>query len=170
MNVALLLAAVVTIAASVPAWGEAAAPGAVAVIPLVPHLTGLPDSPTPSPAQLAQLTGDLRGGLHARGVTVVPRGDVDAALRRAGFDQRLLGRACTDARCARRIGAMVGARTVVTGNTTRAMALIWATDAQLVDVASGRASAPVQAGYKGDFETMRVGMDELAGALARALR
>lgn len=165
-----LLAAVVTIAASLTGIGAASAPRAVAVLPLVPHLTGLPDAPTPSPEQLAQLTGDLRGGLHARGVTVVPARAVAAALRRAGFDQRLLARACTTARCAQRIGAMVGARTVVTGNTTRAMALIWATDAQLVDVASGRASGPVQAGYKGDFETMRVGMDELAGALARALR
>lgn len=164
-----MLAAIV-IAASVPAFGAPTGTRAVAVIPLVPHLTALPDAPTPSPAQLAQLTGDLRGGLRARGVTLVPAQAVDAAVRRAGFDQRLPGRACTNVRCARRIGAIAGARTVVTGSTTRAMALIWATDAQLVDVASGRVWAPVQAGYKGDFETMRVGMDELAGALARALR
>ncbi len=141
----------------------------VAVLPLAPHVTGMPYAPLPSARELDGLTATLAHGLRARHVALVAGPAVVRAVRRAGFDQHDPLRACLDALCARRIGALLGARSVVLATTTREMAMIWATDALVVDVASGRSQPLLQAGYKGDYTTMQAGLDELAGALATRL-
>ena len=148
----------------------ASAARAVAVLPVAAHVTDLPYAPLPSPVELDGLTATLAHDLRARHVALVDGAAVARAVRRAGFDQHDPQHACLEARCARRIGALLGARSVVVSSTTREMAMIWATDALVVDVASGRSQPLLQAGYKGDYTTMQVGLDELAGALASRLR
>lgn len=152
--------------ASVPARAAAAD---VAVLPLAPHVTGMPYAPTASPAELDELTATLDHDLRARHVALVDPAAVARAVRRAGFDQHDPNRSCVEPECARKIGALLGARRVVFGSATRAMAMIWSTDARIVDVASGRSEPVLQAGYKGDFSSMRFGLDELAGGLAARL-
>ncbi len=146
-----------------------AAAADVAVLPLSPHVTGMPYAPTASPAELDELTATLDHDLRARHVAIADPAAVARAVRRAGFDQHDPDRSCAEAECARKIGALLGARRVVYGSATRAMAMIWSTDAHVVDVASGRSEPVLQAGYKGDFTSMRFGLDELAGGLARRL-
>lgn len=165
MSAAALIAVLVALAGS-PAR---AVPGAVAVLPVAPHVTGMPYAPLPSSGELDGLTATLAHDLRARHVALVDGAAVARAVRRAGFDQHDPQHACLEAVCARRIGALLGARSVVVSSTTREMAMIWATDALVVDVASGRSQPLLQAGYKGDYTTMQVGLDELAGALARHL-
>jgi hypothetical protein len=112
---------------------------------------GLPYAPLPSRAELGGLTDRLAHDLRGTGVRVV----------RAA-------QSCDDNACALRLARERGARAVVFGATLRAMAMIWSTQATVVDVASGR-STTFDAGYKGDYLTMCVGIDELAGAVTRAL-
>jgi hypothetical protein len=164
------IAALVALAIVAPA-AAFAHPAAVdvAVLPLSAHVTGMPYAPTASPAELDELTATLDHDLRARHVALADPAAVVRAVRRAGFDQHDPNRACVEPECARKIGALLGARRVVVGAATREMAMIWSTDAQIVDVASGRALPVLQAGYKGDFTTMRFGLNELAGGLATRL-
>jgi hypothetical protein len=161
--------AVVAAFAVVLAAAPARAAVDVAVLPLSAHVTGMPYAPTASPAELDELTATLDHDLRARHVALADPAAVTRAVRQAGYDQHDPNRACTEAACARKIGALLGARRVVVGSATRAMAMIWATDAQIVDVASGRGQPVLQAGYKGDFTSMRFGLNELAGGLAARL-
>ncbi len=112
---------------------------------------GMPYAPLPSHTELGGLTDRLAHDLRATGVRVVRS-----------------AQSCDDRGCALRLARERGARAVVFGETLRAMAMIWSTQATVVDVPSGR-STTFDAGYKGDYLTMCVGIDELAGAVARAL-
>lgn len=126
---------------------------AVAVLPFAAGDTGMPYSIVPTAAERSGLTDRLAGGMRAGGVRIV-RGTT----------------ACDDAPCARRAGAALGARTVVFGTATRYMAMIWGASTDIVDVRTGRVDGPYNVGYKGDYEALRYGIDDLAAALDRRLR
>lgn len=141
----------------------------VALLPLAAHDTGVPYSVLPSASELNAMTSELRAGIVAGGVAVVPQERVAQALRTAGYKQTIPARACAKVDCARRIGRSVGADRVVFGSVTRAMALIWSTDYYIVDVRTGKVT-PFTAGYKGDVQSMTLA-DRYAGScIARALR
>lgn len=125
---------------------------AVVVLPFAAGDTGMPYSIVPSTAERAGLADRLAGDMRARGLRVV-RGAT----------------ACEDDACARRAGAALGARTVVFGTATRYMALIWGASTDIVDVRTGRVDGPYAVGYKGDYEALRHGIDDLAVALDRRL-
>lgn len=125
---------------------------AIAVLPFAAGDTGMPYSIAPSLAERTGLADRLAGDLRARGVRVV----------RATA-------ACGDDACARRAGAALGAETVVFGTATRYMAMIWGASTDIIDVRTGRVDGPYAVGYKGDYEALRYGIDDLAVALDRRL-
>lgn len=125
---------------------------ALLVLALTAADPGAPYSPLPTSSQLGGLTARLTHDLRAEGI-----------LTEQG------AKSCADADCARRAGRAAGTEYVVYGSTLRAMAMIWSTQATLVRVRDGRVYE-LDAGYKGDYETMRVGIDELAAGLARKIR
>jgi cytochrome c biogenesis protein CcmG/thiol:disulfide interchange protein DsbE len=128
------------------------AAAAIAVLPFAAGDNGMPYAILPTPAQRAGLADRLAVDLRRGGVRVV-RGGVS----------------CDDALCARRAGAALGARTVVYGTATRYMALIWGASTDVVDVRSGRVQGPYSVGYKGDYDSLRNGIDDLAAALVPRL-
>ncbi|MEO7039943.1 MAG: TlpA disulfide reductase family protein [Candidatus Elarobacter sp.] len=125
---------------------------AVAVLPFAAGDTGMPYSIAPTAAERTGLADRLAGDMRAHGVRVV-RGAA----------------ACDDAVCARHAGMALGARSVVFGTATRYMAMIWGASTDIVDVRSGRVEGPYAVGYKGDYEALRFGIDDLAAALNRRL-
>ncbi|MGH7729109.1 MAG: hypothetical protein ACREM2_10015 [Vulcanimicrobiaceae bacterium] len=125
---------------------------AVLVLRLWPQDTGLAYGLTPTPSQLTALTDRLVHDLRAQGLAV-----------------RTSPVPCDDVACARRVGRAAGAETVIFGATIREMAMIWATSATVVDVATGQTTV-WQGGYKGDYQTMLVGIDAIAPKLAQAVR
>lgn len=90
-------------------------------------------------------------------------------LRAAGTPARHIALTCADAACARRAGAAQHVSRVVFSSATRHMAMIWTAQASVVDVASGHVSGPFDVGYKGDYDAIAVGVDELAGAVLPAV-
>jgi hypothetical protein len=124
----------------------------VAILPFSPGDNGMPYQIVPSAPERVGLADRLAADLRHNGRRIV-RGPSD----------------CADAGCARRAGAALGASKVVFGSATRYMALIWGAEAQIVDVASGRVEGPYKLGYKGDYDALREGMDNLATALDRRL-
>lgn len=52
------------------------------------------------------------------------------------------------------------------GSVMRYMAMIWGTEVNLVDVASGKIEGPYTLGYKGDYVALSSGVDTLAQALS----
>jgi len=112
---------------------------------------GMPYAPLPGHRELAGLSDRLARDLRAPGTRVVR----DAAV-------------CADDSCARRAGQRRGADAVVYGTVLRAMAMIWSTTATVVDVKSGR-SRQLSAGYKGDYQSMLFGMNELARAISSGI-
>jgi Protein of unknown function (DUF2380) len=141
----------------------------VALLPLAPASTGQPYSPLPTPANLQDMTGQLRAGLVEGGVRVMPLPRVARAVNSQGFEQNTLERSCADVRCAQAIGRAVGADAVAYGRVTRLMALIWSTDVTVVDVRTGKQLSALQGGYKGGPTEMGVGETEIGSCLARVL-
>ncbi len=90
-------------------------------------------------------------------------------LRAAGTPAEHLSGTCGDAVCARRIGAAHHASSVIFSTATRHLAMIWSAQASVVNVATGRVSGPYDVGYKGDFDSIRAGLDTLAAALVPAV-
>ena len=90
-------------------------------------------------------------------------------LRAAGTPARQLNVTCDDAACARRAGAARHVRQVIFCSATRHMAMIWTARASVVDVASGHVTGPYDIGYKGDYDAIAAGLDELASAMLPAL-
>ena len=90
-------------------------------------------------------------------------------LRADGSPARHIDATCADAACARRVGRAHHLARVVFSSATREMAMIWTAQASVVDVASGRVSGPFDVGYKGDYDAIRVGLDDLAGAMLPAV-
>jgi cytochrome c biogenesis protein CcmG, thiol:disulfide interchange protein DsbE len=125
---------------------------AIAVLPFAAGDNGMPYAIAPTPAERAGLADRLAVDLRRGGVRVV-----------------LGGASCDDAACARRAGAALGARRVVYGTATRYMALIWGASTDVVDVRTGRVDGPYSVGYKGDYDSLRNGIDDLAAALAPRL-
>jgi thiol-disulfide isomerase/thioredoxin len=130
----------------------AALAGLVAVLSFAAGDTGMPDAVAPTAAERGGLADHLAAGLRADGLRVV-----------RGVS------ACSDAACAQRAGAALGARVVVYGTVTRAMALIWSAQAQLLDVRSGRVGGTFDIGYKGDYDALDHGIGPLADALDRRI-
>jgi len=125
----------------------------VGVLNFAPGDTGLPYSVLPTAAELGALGDRLAHDLRA-----------------SGAPARHIDRTCDDAGCARRIGAAQHCSRVIFSSATRHMAMIWTAEAQVVDVASGRVSGPYDIGYKGDYAAIAAGLDDLASALAPAVR
>ncbi len=90
-------------------------------------------------------------------------------LRLAGTRARHVALTCDDAACARRAGAAHHLSRVVFSSATRHMAMIWTAQANVVDVVSGRVSGPFNVGYKGDYDAIAVGLDDLASAMLPAV-
>ncbi|MGH7706861.1 MAG: hypothetical protein ACREM8_08545 [Vulcanimicrobiaceae bacterium] len=124
----------------------------VALLPLLPNDPGIPYAVLPTAAQLRALDSRLAHGLRLGRIHVVR---VDSS--------------CTTDACARKAAANAGASIAVYGETTRYLAMIWATHVLAVNVTTGCQVADLQAGYKGDYEAMSAGMDELGQALVRDL-
>ncbi len=143
--------------------------GTVALLPLAPAATGLPDAPLPTPTDLRDLSGHLRAGFVEGGVRVVAVPRVSQAVAARGFTQNSLERSCAEARCAQAVGRAVGADAVAYGRVTRLMALIWSTEVTVVDVRTGKQLAALQGGYKGGPTEMGVGEIVIGSCLARVL-
>ncbi|MGD0475464.1 MAG: hypothetical protein ABSB70_19935 [Candidatus Velthaea sp.] len=90
-------------------------------------------------------------------------------LRAAGTPARYVAVTCSDAACARQVGEARHLSRVVFSSATRHMAMIWTANASVVDVATGKISGPYDIGYKGDYDAICVGLDELATAMRPAL-
>ena len=90
-------------------------------------------------------------------------------LRADGTPARHVAATCDDAACARRAGAARHLSHVVFSSATRHMAMIWTVQASVVDVASGRVTGPYDVGYKGDYDAISVGLDDLAYAILPAV-
>ncbi len=130
-------------------------------------------------AVLAMLVGVLNFAAGDPGLdyAVLPTGpDLSALgqrlahdLRAAGTPARHIAVTCADAACARRAGAKRHLSRVVFSSATRHLAMIWTAQASVVDVASGRVWGPFDVGYKGDYDAIAVGLDDLASALLPAV-
>ncbi len=114
--------------------------------------TGLPYSVLPTPAQLHALGDRLAHDMRA-----------------GGMSARRIDAACADAGCARRAGRAHHLDRVVFSTATRQMAMIWTAQASIVDVASGHVTGPFSIGYKGDYDSIALGLDDLAKAMLPAV-
>jgi hypothetical protein len=114
--------------------------------------TGLPYSILPTAAELS--------GLGAR---------LAHDLRVTGTPTKHIAVTCEDATCARRAGMSHHLARVIFSSATRHMAMIWTAEASVVDVASGRVTGPYDIGYKGDYDAISAGLDQLATAMVPAV-
>jgi hypothetical protein len=166
-------AAFLTLAAALTATTPGSAYGRsspiVAVLPLAAVDTGVPYGLLPSPAELEVMTADARSGLRDAGVTLVPQSTIEHAMAALGFDQTAPIRSCVVAQCARRIGRAVHADEVVVGGVTRVMAVVWGTQFWIFDVRTGNVVSTIDAGFKGDVQSMELGDREATACLARAI-
>jgi hypothetical protein len=124
----------------------------VGVLNFAPGDPGLDYAVTPTAPQLSALGARLAHDLRA-----------------AGTPARHIAVTCADAACARRAGEARHLARVVFSSATRHMAMIWTAQASVVDVASGRITGPYDVGYKGDYDAIAVGLDDLASALLPAV-
>jgi hypothetical protein len=146
------------------------APSTFALLPLVAGDPGLPYSIFPTVAERTELGGRIerdvarmRAGRPASDATVV------RAVTKAGFDQDSAYRSCEDADCARTVGRALHVDCVIFGSVTRYLAMIWAADVSIVDVKTGRVRGPYALGYKGDYESLSMGVGALSQSLSRTL-
>jgi len=143
------------------------APSTFALLPLVAGDLGLPYAVLPTAEERGALGRKLAFEVvHARGGAEVSPPRVAAVLVRAGIDQNSTYRQCASAECARRVGRALHVDTVMYGSVMRYMAMIWGTEVNLVDVASGKIEGPYTLGYKGDYVALSSGVDTLAQALS----
>jgi hypothetical protein len=130
----------------------------VAVLPLsAAAVQG--DAIQPNTDALAALTAQLRAGIKATPLAVIPSRwphDVGAPT-------------CLEARCARRIGEVIGARVVVFGSVRRVVGIIWSTEASAVDVPSGKVLHTLQYSALGDELVMERGARTLGTCLGRLI-
>lgn len=166
MRKALAVAALV-LAAATPL--SAATAQTIAVLPLAAADSGMPYGLLPSSSELNIMTKQLRAGLRAGGIALVHQERLPAAVAAAGFDQTTPIRSCVVADCAQRIGRAVHADTVVVGAVTRGMAVIWGTSFSIVDVRSGKVTAQMNVGYKGDVQAMELGERDAGACIARVI-
>jgi hypothetical protein len=166
MRNALRIAALVLVATT--PLGAATA-RTVAVLPLAAADSGMPYGLLPSSSELNAMTKQLRAGLRAGGVGLVRQERLPAAVSAAGFDQTTPIRSCVEAECAQKIGRAVHADTVVVGAVTRGMSVIWGTSFSIVDVRSGKVTAQMNVGYKGDVLAMELGERDAGACIARVL-
>ncbi len=116
------------------------------------------------------MTGQVRAGLGAGGVSLVGQKRLPPAVSAAGFDQTTPVRSCVVAECARKIGRSVHADQVVVGAVTREMAVVWGTTFSIVDVRSGKVVGEMNVGYKGDVQAMELGERDAGACLARMIK
>jgi hypothetical protein len=124
----------------------------VGVLNFAPGDPGLDYAVKPTPAELSSLGGRLAHDLRAQGTPA-----------------RHVAVTCDDAACARRAGAARHLSRVVFSSATRHLAMIWTARASVVDVATGRVSGPYDIGYKGDYDAIAAGLDDLASAMRPAV-
>ncbi|MDQ2858282.1 MAG: DUF3280 domain-containing protein [Candidatus Eremiobacteraeota bacterium] len=158
-----------TVAASLATAGAnpSPAPSTFALLPLVAGDLGLPYAVLPTPQERGALGRKLaRQVVQARGGVEVPTPRVAAVLAKIGIDQNSAYRQCASAECARRVGRALHVDTVMYGSVMRYMAMIWGTEVNLVDVATGKIEGPYTLGYKGDYMALSSGVDTLAQALS----
>ena len=123
----------------------------------------------PIPFRAGIMTSQLRAGLASGGVALVGTSRLPGVVTCAGFDQTTPIRSCVVADCAQRIGRAVGADAVVVGAVTRGMAVIWGTSFSIVDVRSGKVTAEMNVGYKGDVQAMELGERDAGACIARVI-
>jgi hypothetical protein len=141
---ALCIAAVLILCVPVPVHAQEIAVLRFAVVP-----TGLDDEVVPSAADAAQLTGDLRHAVAARthaAIVVIPH-------------------PCLDRACALAAGRRVHADSVVFGQVTRYMAVLWTMSVERLDVKTGRLRTTPDNLYKGDF----LALEHAMGPVVRQL-
>jgi hypothetical protein len=124
----------------------------VGVLNFAPGDSGLPYAVAPTVQELSALGDRLAHDLRADGTPA-----------------RHIAATCDDAVCARRAGAAHHLKRVIFSSVTRHMAMIWTAEASVVDVASGRVTGPYDIGYKGDYDAISAGLDQLADALRPAV-
>ena len=124
----------------------------VGVLSFAPGDPGLPYAVMPTRPELSALGDRLAHDLRADGAPA-----------------EHIAVTCDDADCARRAGRSHHVRRVIFSSVTRHMAMIWSAQASVVDVASGRVTGPYDIGYKGDYDALAVGLDDLAAAMVPAV-
>lgn len=168
LRLAAVMPALLLLASPRGALARATAP-VVAVVPLAAADTGVPYAPLPSPGELATMTAQVRLGLRRAGMKLVPQAAVDRATSSAGYAQAAPVRSCAVPECAARIGRAVHADDVVIGSVTREMAVVWGTDFTVVNAHTGKVVTEIDAGFKGDVQSMELGDVDAATCLARAM-
>jgi len=141
----------------------------VAVLPLAAADSGMAYGILPTSSELKIMTTQLRAGLKAGGAVLVRQERLPSAVSSAGFDQTTPIRSCVVADCAQKIGRAVHADTVVVGAVTRGMSVIWGTSFSIVDVRTGKVTAEMNVGYKGDVQAMELGERDAGGCIARVI-
>jgi hypothetical protein len=141
----------------------------IAVLPLAAADSGMAYEILPSSSELKVMTTQLRAGLKAGGVVLVRQDRLPSVVTAAGFDQTTPIRSCVVAECAQQIGRTVHADVVVVGAVTRGMSVIWGTSFSIVDVHSGKVTAEMNVGYKGDVQAMELGERDAGGCIARVI-
>jgi hypothetical protein len=135
----------------------------VAVLTLVPE-AGDEYAVKPTPSQAGQLTQRMRGGLASPsfGLTLLPQSRIPAP-------------GCADADCARRIGAGLGARTVVFGTVDHFSGIEWNARVSAIDVRTGRVVDTISYGIQGktallgDYYSLLNGFEQVGICLAKSI-
>jgi hypothetical protein len=135
----------------------------VAVLPLVPTVE-VEYSVKPTASQAATLTHRVRAGLASPtlGLSFIRVSELPATP-------------CADALCAQKIGAAIGARTVVFGTVDRYTGILWNARLTAIDVKTGHQIASITYGADGkdfmigDYDTLLTGFQQLGVCLGRSM-